>query len=166
VKGVFAELGVYKGETAKILHHIDPDRDLHLFDTFTGFTQADLAGERGEAAQYTGENFSDTSLEKVRMILGESPKIHYHPGHFPATTAGLEDMAFALVSLDADLYKPTLAGLHYFYPRLSKGGVILVHDYNFRWEGIKRAVDEFCVENATTFVLLPDRDGTIVITRP
>ena len=36
-KGEIAELGVYKGETAKLIHHYCPERMLNLFDTFEGF---------------------------------------------------------------------------------------------------------------------------------
>ena len=34
IQGDFAELGVYKGETAKIIHEMDKSRKFHLFDTF------------------------------------------------------------------------------------------------------------------------------------
>src|SRR5450432_913033 len=32
VGGAFAEVGVYKGETAKMIHEMDTSRSLHLFD--------------------------------------------------------------------------------------------------------------------------------------
>lgn len=165
VKGVFAELGVYKGQTAKILHYLDPDRELHLFDTFNGFTKTDLEDEKGEAAAYTEKDFADTNLQKVKLNMGDSAKIHYHVGYFPETAEGLETMSFAFVNLDADLYKPTKAGLEFFYPRLSPGGVIFVHDYNFHWEGIRKAVDEFTTENNIPIILLPDRDGTVILAK-
>ena len=34
IAGAFAELGVYKGKTARLIHHYVPERQLHLFDTF------------------------------------------------------------------------------------------------------------------------------------
>ena len=40
VRGAFAEVGVYKGETARIIHEMDPSRSLHLFDTFEGLPPA------------------------------------------------------------------------------------------------------------------------------
>jgi O-methyltransferase len=51
---------------------------------------------------------------------------------------GLNDVLYALVNLDADLYNPTKAGLEYFYPHLSPGGVIFIHDYNHKWEGLMK----------------------------
>ena len=38
--------------------------------------------------------------------------------------------SFCFVSIDTDLYKPTYVGLSEFYPKLVKGGVIIIHDYN------------------------------------
>ena len=64
IPGAFAELGVYKGESACILHHMDPGRKFHLFDTFSGFPPGDLAHETGEAATYTPDRFSDTACFK------------------------------------------------------------------------------------------------------
>ena len=37
VPGDMAELGVYKGLTARLIHHYAPERTLHLYDTFQGF---------------------------------------------------------------------------------------------------------------------------------
>ena len=41
-QGAFAELGVYKGNSAKILHTMAPSKKLYLFDTFSGFKKKDI----------------------------------------------------------------------------------------------------------------------------
>jgi len=43
IPGSLAELGVYRGTTAKLLHALFPGRTLWLFDTFEGFDPRDLA---------------------------------------------------------------------------------------------------------------------------
>ena len=164
VEGDIAELGVYKGESARLLHLMAPGRNLHLFDTFGGFTSTDLQVENGEAAAYSTKNFADTSINKVLKKIGGDPsKLHVHAGYFPESASGLEHVRYALVSMDADLYNPTQAGLAYFYPRLSPGGVILIHDYNHKWEGLVKAVDEFMQSIPETLVLVPDSDSTVMI---
>jgi len=162
IQGAFAELGVYKGDSANLLHLMDPDRKFHLFDTFEGFTQTDLAGETGKAATYTTKNFADTSIEKVRTRLNND-KFIFHKGYFPDTTSGLETIQFALVNMDADLYNPTKTGLEFFYPRLSSGGIIIVHDYNPDWPGIMRAVDDFAKTIPEPLIILPDQDSSVMI---
>lgn len=74
------------------------------------------------------------------------------------------DIRFSLVSIDPDLYLPTYEGIKYFYPRLSEGGYIIVHDYecpNFR--GARRAVDEACAELRINFVPVSDQNGSVII---
>jgi O-methyltransferase len=182
VPGDFAELGVYKGESAKILHLMDPSRTFHLFDTFEGFKEEDLENETGEAATYTTRNFADTSLEAVKRYLGEEGRFVFHVGRFQESIVdghkslvskkdsrdyrlSTNDYRLALVNLDADLYNPTKAGLEYFYPLLSPGGVIIVHDYNYKWPGIKRAVDEFVRSIPEPPVMVPDMDGSVMIVK-
>ncbi len=164
--GDFAELGVYKGESSQLLHLIAPERTLHLFDTFEGFTGTDLQTETGEALSYSTKDFADTSINKVlKKIGGNSEKIKVHPGYFPESAAGLENVTFALVNLDADLYNPTKAGLEFFYSRLSPGGVIFIHDYNHKWEGLVKAVNEFALTIPEELVLVPDLDSTVMIVK-
>jgi len=167
VTGDFAELGVYKGESARLLHFMAPGRTLHLFDTFEGFTQADLKPESGEAASYSTKNFADTSVQKVlKHIGGDASKLKIHAGYFPDSAKGLENGTFAFVNIDADLYNPVKAGLEFFYPRMSPGGIILIHDYNHRWEGLVKAVDEFAVKTSCPIIPVPDLDSTVMIVSP
>ena len=164
IPGAFVELGVYKGDSAAVLHHMDPDRPFHLFDTFNGFTAGDLACETGEAATYTSDNFADTSVETVLKKIAGNHHIIIHQGYFPETASGFGSQ-IALVNMDLDLYNPTRAGLEFFCPLLSPGGVIFIHDYNHKWPGIIRAVDEFVMTIPESLVYLPDQDGTVMIVR-
>ena len=164
VTGVFVELGVYKGDSARIIHQLDPDRPLHLFDTFSGFTAKDLQVETGEAATYTPNNFADTNVQLVLKRIDGDHHIIIHQGYFPETARDFRDPV-ALVNMDADLYNPTRAGLELFYPLLSPGGVILVHDYNYKWPGIMKAVDEFVQTIPENPVIIPDINGTVMIIR-
>lgn len=163
IPGDFAELGVYKGETARVIHLCAPERKLHLFDTFEGFPPDDLTEETGKASGYTSQHFADTSEEKVINHIGDHPNLIFHKGYFPASTAGLENEKFAFVSMDADLHNPTRAGLEFFYPRLSEGGIILIHDYNSDWPKLVNAVDVFCASVNSRPIPVPDADSTVMI---
>ena len=163
VPGAFAELGVYKGDSARLLHQMDSTRKLYLFDTFEGFPETDLEGETGKAASYTTLNFADTSVSKVLRRINGNDLVKILPGYFPDSAAPASEERFALVNIDVDLYKPTKAGLEFFYPRINRGGVLLVHDYNRKWPGVIKAVDEFLSTIPEIPFLIPDRDGTVVI---
>jgi O-methyltransferase len=156
--GSFAEVGVYRGETSKIIHLLAPNKKLYLFDTFEGFSQNDLNGE-------SDGRFKDTSVNLLKKIIGNSDNIYIKEGYFPDTTKGLENECFAFVMLDVDLYNPTLAGLQFFYPRLCSGGYIFIHDYNSpesNW-AVTAAVNNFVNGIPERAVEIPDACGTIII---
>lgn len=166
VPGDIAELGVYKGDLAWQLNALFPDRLIHLFDTFEGFDARDIREEtRRECSRAQEGDFSDTSIPHVRSRLPHPAQALFHQGFFPESTAGLSGCRYALVSLDADLYAPILAGLEYFYPRLHPGGMILLHDYNNRrFRGASQAVADYeKKEGALPLVPLCDLHGTAVI---
>jgi O-methyltransferase len=165
IQGSFAELGVYRGDSARIIHQMDPSRKFHLFDTFSGFTGKDLVMETGEAATYPVSSFADTYVKKVIERIAGNENIIPHPGYFPDTAKELENERFALVNMDADLYNPTKAGLEFFYPHLAPGGVIFIHDYNHKWDGILKAVNEFTIMISEMPVLIPDKEGTVLIVK-
>jgi len=165
VKGSFAELGVYKGVTANMLYEMDKSRTLHLFDTFKGFSEKDLEQEHTKGGKYNTSEFSDTSVAAVKAYINGGDNVVFHEGYFPETAKGLENEAFALVNIDADLYLPTMEGLKFFYPRLSPGGVIFVHDYNHNWSGARKAIDEFAGTISEGIIELPDWQGSVMIVK-
>lgn len=169
VPGAAAELGVYKGDLAWKLNALFPDRPLYLFDTFEGFDARDIAAETSSGYSRAAEgDFADTSAEAVLARLPHPERAILRKGFFPETAAGLSDVRYAFVSLDADLYAPILAGLEYFYPRLNPGGIILLHDYNNgRFKGAKQAVADYeAAHQSLPLVPLCDLHGTAVILRP
>lgn len=163
IPGAIAELGVHRGELAAFLNALCPERPLYLFDTFQGFAAQDLAQESGAPVLARAGEFGDTSVELVRKRLPHPERAVFRVGFFPETAAGVEG-PFALVSLDVDLYKPTLEGLKFFRPRLSSGGMVFVHDYhNQRFPGVRRAVDEYAASARAAVVPLPDLSGSVVL---
>lgn len=162
IAGDFAELGVYHGNSAAVLawYARQEGRQVALFDTFGGFDPRDFVGPDQDPPQA----FTDTSLDAVRRLVGED-RVRYLPGWFPdSLPPDLLDARFSVVHLDCDLYAPIKAGMEFFFPRLSLGGLMIVHDYsNLHWVGVRQAVDEFLAPRPERPVLLPDRSGTAMI---
>lgn len=163
IPGAFAELGVYQGQTARAIHHMDTSRTFYLFDTFEGFTEEDLAQETQTEDRFSKEMFAATSIEKVKKYINGNANLCFKPGFFPDTAKGLESEKFALVHLDADLYAPTIEALTFFYPRLNKGGVLIIHDYNHNWDGVTKAINEFMGSIPESLIELPDWQGSAMI---
>lgn len=123
IDGDCAELGVYQGQFAKLINEKFPKRKLYLFDTFQGFSEKDICSEEtfNDSNIFVGQ-LGDTSIKKVIEKMKYPEQIIICEGWFPLTIPSKE-IKYAFVSLDCDLYAPILAGLEYFYPRLTKGGV-------------------------------------------
>jgi O-methyltransferase len=165
VKGNVAELGVYKGEFAKRLNQLFPDRKLYLFDTFEGFDEKDILTEKQRSFSSGDQDFSDTSIKLVLSKMKYQNNCIVKKGYFPASADGIED-TFCFVSLDADLYEPILSGLRFFYPKLENKGYIFVHDFNNDlYKGARKAIIEFCNENDIGYLPIPDTCGTAIITK-
>lgn len=162
IPGDLAELGVYRGNSAAVLAHYARayGRQLHLFDTFEGFDRRDLTGDD----QDKDLDFADTSLDLVQGIVG-TESVRWIKGYFPASIpSDLAAATFSIVHLDCDLYEPMKAALDFFFPRLSPGGLLIIHDYcNHYWPGIQSAVDEFLSGVPERLVLMPDKSGTAMI---
>lgn len=92
IPGDFAELGVYTGKTAKLIHLSNAGRALHLFDTFQG--QPDNASALRDGDSYIdhvkNKKLANTSIEAVQHFIGQdAAHVFYHMGYFPATAETL-----------------------------------------------------------------------------
>jgi ferredoxin len=63
------------------------------------------------------------SIPAVPRLVRVYSNVRFLPGVFPPA-AGIDDVRFSLLHLDADLYASTLPGLEFFYPRMLPGGII------------------------------------------
>jgi len=163
VQGSVAELGVYRGDFARVINEAFPDRKLYLFDTFEGFDKQDVLVDRKQDYSAGSQDFSETSIDIVLSKMKTPGNCIIKPGYFPESAAGVADM-FAFVSIDADLYKPVYDGLSFFYRKLSKGGYIFVHDYNNdEYKGANAAVREYCREMNIAYFPLSDACGSAII---
>lgn len=159
IDGSFAEVGVYKGGSAKILNGLKDRKKLHLFDTFSGLP----AVERLEGENLRDGWLSDTSEEAVKRFLGELDNVFFHKGVFPATAAGVEDESFSLVHIDVDLYQTTFDCLQFFWPRLLSGGRLISHDYNnIGCPGVKQAFREYFADSQHLIVEVAESQCLVV----
>jgi hypothetical protein len=158
-----AELGVYRGGSAKLIARFKGNRPLHLFDTFRGLPSA-----KPEADNFHQPgDFSATSETDVMKYLHDSEGVFLHPGLFPESLAAtqLHQETFSFVHLDADIYESTLAGLRFFYPRLVKGGTLISHDYSAQTcRGVRLAFQEYFAKDPG--LIVPLWDSQVLVIKP
>jgi predicted O-methyltransferase YrrM len=141
-EGEIAEIGVYKGGTGKLIARSCPDKEVHLFDTFSGMPKTDASEDH-----HAEGDFFDTSLESVQEFLKECTNVVFHPGFFPDTADAVRDRQFCFVYIDVDIYQSVKDSLEFFYDKLVQGGIIVIDDYEFVvCPGVKKAIDEFLID--------------------
>ena len=88
----------------------------------------------------------------------EPSRVRYIKGRVEDTLPDEAPARIALLRLDTDWYESTRHELLTLYPRLSRGGVLIIDDYGY-WQGARRAVDEYFTSHASP-VLLNRIDNT------
>jgi len=137
INGEIGKVGVYQGGSAKLICEVKKDRNLYLFDSFEGLPKPNkLYDSRFHEGRLR------EPLENVKRYLIGYKNVYFYKGVFPDTAQAVKEKHFSFVHLDVDLYKSTLDCLRFFYPRMSKGGVLISHDYPSA-NGVKKAFDEF-----------------------
>jgi O-methyltransferase len=157
IPGALAEVGVFRGGTARLICEAKGDRDLHLFDTWEGLPEPTEA-DRGSG--FRNRDYVASMQETSKYLSGYSG-VHFYQGLFPATADRIRDLKFSFVHLDVDLYVATVSGLEFFYPRMSRGGVIISHDYYS--PGVRTAVDEFFRDKPEIVVQQPASAHCIIV---
>lgn len=154
------ELGCYRGDTSLLLQKMlqsargtensansrSAEKTLWIYDSFAG-----LPARTAEDASVAGDAFSEGELfvskrevmERFRRAGLRVPRIKkaFFENLDPLTDLP-EKICFAF--LDGDLYSSIKTSLKLVTPKMTKGSVILVHDYNNpQLPGVARAVDEW-----------------------
>jgi O-methyltransferase len=150
--GDFVECGCWKGHSsyiiAKIIANSKQPRTFHIFDSFEGGL-SERQAQDGKAI--LGENFSSTEDELFNTLKGFD-FVKTYKGWIPERFNEVADREFCFVHLDVDLYQPIKDSLEFFYPKIVKGGVIVLDDYGYSaFPGTKKATDEFLQNNEYSF---------------
>jgi O-methyltransferase len=160
IPGAIVECGVWRGGSmmaaALALLEMKDDRDLYLFDTFAGMTaptQHDIDFTGAAAEPHFAASAADdhnewcyASIEDVRRNLLSTgypeAKCHFIMGDVLTTIPFEELNQIAVLRLDTDWYESTLHELHHLYPKLTRGGLLIIDDYG-HWQGCHKAVEEY-----------------------
>lgn len=154
--GAMAEAGVLMGGSARLIAAVKGAAPLHLFDVFETL-QAYDATDSAVAAHFGTVH---GTLAAVADLLSPFAGIALHPGIFPQSAAGLEDLRFAFVHIDLDLPEGMRAALEFFHPRLLPGGILVGDDYAD--PGVFATFETFFAERPETLIALPWNQGMIV----
>lgn len=139
VPGDLIETGVWRGGAlifmrAVLKAHDVSDRRVWGADSFQGLPKPDAArfpADEGDVT-YTYQELA-VSLDEVRAnfekygLLDE--QVRFLQGWFRETLPSAPVEELSLIRLDGDMYESTHVALESLYPKLSRGGYLIVDDY-------------------------------------
>jgi O-methyltransferase len=150
ISGDIVECGVWAGASAALaartLGAIGAHRRIWLYDTFGDFPYPGEHDEWGVREQQgrEGPYERSPSLEEVKnnMATTGHDDVVFIKGLVEETLPAQAPNEIALLRLDTDWCESTRHELEHLYPRLSRGGVLIIDDYG-HFQGARRAVDEY-----------------------
>lgn len=159
VEGCYVECGVGAGaQIAAMQLAGEGKKEIYAFDSYEGIP---LGCENDYQQPGIGEFKHDpklplrerlvssgvtaVSLEKVKHNITAVglplDNIHFVKGWFQDTLPETKVPPIALLRLDGDLYESTMVCLEYLYPKVAKGGVVIIDDFGLG--GCAKAVREY-----------------------
>ena len=147
VSGDYVEMGCYKGDTSLLLADIakDSEKKLWIYDSFEGLPEKKEVDKSVMGVLFRGGELAVTKREvKQRFLRANLPVPVIKKAWFSELVENdlPEQIAFAF--LDGDFYESIKDSIKLVAPKMSDGGVMVVHDYtNPALPGVKRAVDEW-----------------------
>lgn len=167
--GSIVDLGIYRGAStftwAKLCEIFCPTdvlKFVYAFDTFAGFpaVAAEDGGSNASLDRVTGGYNGGSQIEETLRQVQLATKLDKHirdvdrveliKGDVIETIPSFvkskgEGLKVCLLNLDLDLYEGTLCALEYFYPRMVRGGIIVLDEYaHLTFGGETKAFDDFC----------------------
>ena len=93
VKGDIAEVGVYKGGSAKLICEASPHKKIYLFDTFKGLPELSI---NDKSSHFKKGDYA-TSFEIVKTYLKKYRNVIFCKGFFPATADFVKKNKFSFL---------------------------------------------------------------------
>ena len=169
IKGDIIESGVANGRQVCLAlevlkYYQEVDFKIFLYDTFQGMVQPgkydykiwekDNVKSIKKYEESLNENktssWQNYSLEQVKENISKTEypadKIKFVVGNVINTIPKNIHENISLLRLDTDFYDSTKVELEYLFPRVVKGGIIILDDYG-GFTGVKKATDEYLKKN-------------------
>lgn len=158
----FVECGVANGFTAFFtLREIVGNKksatrfSMHLYDSWEAMKEDKLfESESSHIGAYANLNIETTEKNLAEF----KDNTIYHVGYIPESFHTLPEAPTSIIYLHIDLNsaKTTLEALEFFFPRLTRGGVIVFDDYGqIEYKETKRTVDKFFSDKPGILLKLP-----------
>tara|TARA_B100001093_G_scaffold517611_1_gene599723 strand:+ start:3214 stop:3858 length:645 start_codon:yes stop_codon:yes gene_type:complete len=166
IPGEIIELGVFKGASfsrfamLRNIYEHNSSRKIIGFDTFGKFPETSHDDDKYFTKLH---NDISSSIKKTELLeslnkRGIDEGIELIEGNIVKTLPDYisehPELKISLLNLDTDVYEPAVTTLEELFPRVCKGGVIIIDNYA-KVPGETKAVDDFFKHNNITINKFP-----------
>lgn len=149
IPGDVVELGCYAGTTSlfirRLLDQQESNKVFHAYDSFEGLPPKHGKDESAAGVDFAEGKLSVSKKEFLQQFraAGLRPPV-VHKGWFEEMDERDVPAQIAFAFLDGDFYSSILSSLHLVWPRMAKGGRVLIDDFHREaLPGVDRALHEF-----------------------
>ena len=156
IAGDIVECGVFKGASLsrlikfRALFENPLSKKIIAFDTFSRFPEAGYEPDRAKREAFVREvgdrSIGRGELAELLEALSLNQNVELIEGDILETVPEYceqnPELRISLLHIDVDLYEPTAKCLELLYPRVTRGGIVILDDYG-AFPGANKAIDEF-----------------------
>ncbi len=169
IGGDFIETGVWRGGATilmKALLKVNgiQNKKVWLADSFKGLPKPDAKNYKHDAGVDLYKiDWLSVSLDQVKNNFSKydllDEQVVFLKGWFKDTLPSAPIEKLSLLRLDGDLYESTIQALENLYPKLAKGGFVIIDDYNAIL-ACKKAVNDYRQSHQITETIIEiDNEG-------
>lgn len=148
VEGDFIETGAWRGGMtifmrAMLKDHGVTDRNVWVADSFEGLPVPESNVDGWDLSEVQMLKVSIEQVKENFMKFGLlDNQVKFLKGWFCDTLPNAPIQKLAILRLDGDMYSSTMDALKNLYPKVSKGGYVIVDDY-YSWPSCRQAVTDY-----------------------
>ena len=169
VEGDIVELGCAYGGISALIMHVLRDtgscKCFHVYDSFQGMPEPCTVDEPQDNILQRGDFRVSPMVfgANIRKFAPGCSLPIVHEGWFENILSNELPNRIAFAFLDSDFYESIRISLEHVYPKLTKGGVMLIDDYcHPRLPGVAKAVDRFFEDKNESPMLIPPDPGYVL----
>ena len=163
IDGAMVDVGCWRGGSSLIMRNYNREKDLFILDSFDSMDDNIVNENDNELdritikilnvfSNYFKKPIISTSIDIVKNnfnILNLSlKKVTFIKGNLKNKNFKFDKInKISLLRIDCDFYRPTYNVLENLYPKVEKGGVIILDDFNIPFLEEKQAVMDYFKNN-------------------
>ncbi|MBN1052589.1 hypothetical protein FDB28_13000 [Clostridium botulinum] len=163
-KGIFLEIGVWRGGTGVLIAQkarlVGINENIYLCDTFNGVVKASNIDKL-----YKGGEHCDTSEDYVNNLINEFKikKVKILKGIFPEDTKYLiKEEYIRFCHIDVDVYESAKDVFNFVWDRVISGGIVVFDDFGFKTcNGIAKLIEE--IKNKKDSLIIENLNGHAIV---